>query len=111
MGALSHIEVSGLKMPNGWHARAVPPRPSFKDGDDGQRIVIDSFDGLRIRWTVQSKIFCGIRCEHDTARSSGMLGASWGAADRGSQLPSESGIETNADFKGFLHFDCPIRLS
>mmetsp|Transcript_81173 Transcript_81173/g.262351 ORF Transcript_81173/g.262351 Transcript_81173/m.262351 type:complete len:265 (-) Transcript_81173:538-1332(-) len=111
---MQHIQVPGFDAPEKWHASARSVDPSFRSGDEGQHIKIESWDGVTLQWIVDSKHFCALRCERDDApkdevpwQGSAASSASLGApSERRSQLRCEA----RGEFRGILRFRLPVRL-
>lgn len=80
-------------MEDGWRALAILPSVTFAQGEAGQQIRLDFFDGSRLLWTVQDMIFDGVLSEIEEP-----------------QEGAQRTVAVRKAFRGTLQFDCTIKI-
>ncbi|CAE7547763.1 unnamed protein product [Symbiodinium sp. CCMP2592] len=74
---VDYLWVQRLELPieveSGWRAIAILPSVTFAQGEAGQQIRLDFFDGSRLLWTVQDMIFDGVLGETDEPQEGSLV--------------------------------------
>eukprot|EP00931_Biecheleriopsis_adriatica_P022779 TRINITY_DN14543_c0_g1_i2.p1 TRINITY_DN14543_c0_g1~~TRINITY_DN14543_c0_g1_i2.p1 ORF type:complete len:281 (+),score=63.53 TRINITY_DN14543_c0_g1_i2:377-1219(+) len=98
---MEHLEIPDFPVPPGWSVTARPPCSSFKDGEDGQGITIESFDGSKLCWTVHGKKFFAVGGENlaELAKIRQQCGR---------PMPAGAFFQARKEFRGDLHFECKV---
>eukprot|EP00933_Yihiella_yeosuensis_P056804 TRINITY_DN5623_c0_g3_i1.p1 TRINITY_DN5623_c0_g3~~TRINITY_DN5623_c0_g3_i1.p1 ORF type:complete len:211 (-),score=41.97 TRINITY_DN5623_c0_g3_i1:645-1277(-) len=86
---IERLSLSDFMLQDGWETTAVVPSLTFADGEQGQKIKLEFFDGSVLRWSVDTKVFSGICMECSESTTS---------------------FEVSVDFRGLLHFECLIKI-
>lgn len=102
---VGHIRVPGLDEPDSWTISARPPKVTFKPGDSGQKVIIEHFDGSKLRFSVESLHFCAIRGEMYGA---GFCEAAAHSVGTFRPVPGKS-FECCGNFRGSIRFESNLR--
>mmetsp|Transcript_90281 Transcript_90281/g.254778 ORF Transcript_90281/g.254778 Transcript_90281/m.254778 type:complete len:175 (+) Transcript_90281:89-613(+) len=96
---VERFELPDFVAPDGWRVHALPPCSSVSNGDDGQTITIDSFDGSTLRWTAAGLKFFAVAGEDEAVLAEVRMCC-------GRPMPEGSFFQHAREFRGTLHFEC-----